>query len=314
MAVWAAAGGAALGALAGGLSTLFKNRGEARAAKIRRDLANDLRDNYGILDPESLIVSFENLPGVQNWTPQTWEAVLQNPSMLEGYADDPRLVDSIYGALGKFEELATQGGFDDADRGNLQAEQMGIAAQERSQRGAIIQQADARGLGREATLAGQLAAQQGAANNYSMQSNRIAQEARARALSALESQAGLADREAGRQFTQAQGIASATDAVNANNARFLNDAGKFNAEAVSQSRRDRFDEDSRQRQQAIDVRTGNADRHLDGARHDLSRGVAAANIEAPNAQGEVNKGENTGKYLEGLGAGGMDLSTKIMGS
>ena len=314
MAGWAAAGSAALGAIAGGFATLFKNRGEDRAAKIRRDLANDLRENYGITDPESLIVSFENLPGVENWTPQTWEAVLQQPSMLEGYADDPRLVDSIYGALGKFEELATQGGFDEADRGNLQAEQMGIAAQERSQRGAIIQQADARGLGREATLAGQLAAQQGAANNYSMQSNRIAQEARARALSALESQADIANREAGRQFTQAQGVASAVDAVNAANARFSNDAGKFNAESVNTARRDRFNEDSKQREQAVTTRTGNADRHLDAARHDLSRGVQAANIELPNAQGEVNKADNTANYITGLGDGGMDLATKFMGT
>jgi hypothetical protein len=107
-------------------------------------------------------------------------------------SEDPELKKRQMAALEQMYQTAMQGGMDPQSRAALLQAQNQNAAAERGARGAIVQNAQARGVGGSgAEFLGTLANQQGSAARNSMAGTQAAGDARTRALQAMyQSQAG----------------------------------------------------------------------------------------------------------------------------
>jgi hypothetical protein len=100
--------------------------------------------------------------------------------------EDPNLKKRQLEALQMMWETAKQGGMDPQAKAALQQAQASSAAAERGARGAIVQNAQARGLGGSGVeLGASLANQQGAATRNSLAGTQAAGDARTRALQAM---------------------------------------------------------------------------------------------------------------------------------
>lgn len=100
--------------------------------------------------------------------------------------EDPRLKRAQMAALEKMYQTAMQGGMDPQARSALMQAQAATAAAERGARGALIQNAQARGMGGSgAEFLGTLANQQGSATRNNLAGTQAAGDARMRALQAM---------------------------------------------------------------------------------------------------------------------------------
>lgn len=135
-------------------------------------------------------------------------------------------------ALNRYQALSTTG-FDAADQMAQQQANAEAARYEQSQRQAIMQNAQMRGMGGSGmTMQAQLAAQQGGADRAQANQTAIAQEARARSLDATDAMAGLGGSLVG-QGMQGQGMQMQGGQMltNANTA-----SSEFNLEKAKQLR------------------------------------------------------------------------------
>lgn len=179
----------------------------------------------------------------QLYNPQTY--VNGGRSQMEGVR--PGVINDAVGqqaqmrALQQMQGIADGGGYTDIERGQIQQAQFQAAQQEKSQRDAVVQQAQMRGMGGGgASLAAQLQAQQSGANRASADATNIATAAQMRALQAMQGagnigqqQQGNALARQGQQFNQAAGRASALDQFN--QANTVRRQGVNNANAAAQT-------------------------------------------------------------------------------
>lgn len=141
------------------------------------------------------------------------------PSAIENIAVNPALQAAQMQALGALQGEAQAGGMTAQDRATQQQSMDATSQQERGQREAILQQAAARNQGGTgASLAAQLANQQGAAQRNAMQGTQQVADSRARAMQAMAGAGGLAGQIRGQQFGEQSNIASAKDLINKFNA------------------------------------------------------------------------------------------------
>jgi hypothetical protein len=147
------------------------------------------------------------------------------PTAYGDIAVDPRLKASQLAQLSALEELRQGGGMNAADRANLARISNEEAAKEQSQRGAIMQGAQARGTGgSNLALMQMLQAQQGAANRQSQRDLDVAGMAQDRALQAGGMASSLAGNMSQQDFNQQAQVAAARDA-----------AAKFNSQQFGQT-------------------------------------------------------------------------------
>ena len=146
-------------------------------------------------------------------TPEEAETYFLEASAQEQVKTDPRLREAQMKALSQLEGVA-DGGLTVGDRGDLQRIQGEMAAAEKGQRDAILQNAQSRGVaGSGMELASQLMAQQGAAGRASQQGFDVAKQAQARALEAMLQSGQLGGNIRGQDFGEQSKLAEARDAI-----------------------------------------------------------------------------------------------------
>ena len=146
-------------------------------------------------------------------------------------------------ALRQMQGIAGAGGYTGLERDQIAQAQMQAAQAEKSQRDAVTQQMQMRGMGGGgADLAARLAAQQGAANQGRADATSIATQAQMRALQAMQGGAQIG----GQQAAQAANRAQAIDAFNQANTNRQQGVNQRNAAgrtaAVNQAQQNRTDQ------------------------------------------------------------------------
>lgn len=185
----------------------------------------------------SMPTTYQNQQWQGDFTPeQLGQVAQQDPTALANITLDPTQRAAQMAALSKYQQLG-QSGYDDTDRAAIAQTMTQSAQQEQSQRGAILQNAQARGMGGSgAELASQLANQQGAANRNSMAGTQIASAGRQRALEALGQGSTLAGNMQQADFARQAQIAQAKDAVSRFNTQNQVDQQQYNNNLVNQAR------------------------------------------------------------------------------
>lgn len=139
---------------------------------------------------------------------------------------DPRLRDAQFGALDQMREIAESGGQTPEDRAFLDQIAREEGARERGSRGAIQQQAAARGAGGSGLeFLGTLGAAQNAATNRNIRDTDVAALAQRRALDAIRGTSDMAGSLRGQEHSEAAQRAQAQDVINRFNAGILSEAG-----------------------------------------------------------------------------------------
>ena len=138
-----------------------------------------------------------------------------SPTELSKIQENPQLLQAQMGALGKLQDITAGGGLSAADRGRIGQIGREEAIAEKGQRGAIMQNAQARGLGGSGLeTASLLNAQQGTANRQANRDIDVENLAQQRALQAIESQGRLSGDIRSQDYTKASNAAQAQDIIN----------------------------------------------------------------------------------------------------
>lgn len=221
-----------LGSLFGALGAASKRRAAEEAARIAREIKDQLLA-AGYVANDAMIIDIASIPNVERWNPATFDAVMQQPSLLANFRRDEGTQQVLQETMDRLGELSVSG-LSGADRGMFQEAQMQAAMQERASREAAVMDAQARsGQAGAQGFAASLLAGQAGANRMATDSREIARIAQQRALEAMAARANLGSGMLDRDFSQAQGIASAQDAVNARNANATDLASKSNTDAAN---------------------------------------------------------------------------------
>lgn len=134
---------------------------------------------------------------------------------LAGVNADPAMVVAQTRALEQMQDIASAGGYTQAERDEMRLGQRNAAQFERSQREAALQQAQARGMGAGgASMMGALAAQQGSANRAADQASQVQIAAQMRALQAMQQSGQMASQARAQGFGESSQRASAADQWN----------------------------------------------------------------------------------------------------
>jgi hypothetical protein len=154
----------------------------------------------------------------------------------DGINVDPSYKASQIAQLNALQQLRDSGGLNAADRANLSRISAEEAAREQSQRGAIMQGAQARGMASNSnSLMALLNANQAATNRMSQRNLDVAGMAQDRALKAGDSAATLAGNMGKADFDRAAQVAGARDAVAKFNAQMGNQGNQFNQQQNMQA-------------------------------------------------------------------------------
>jgi hypothetical protein len=183
----------------------------------------------GLQVPEYQPVSYAGPQEAGDVTAQNAAMERIGPTAYGDIAVDPRLKSAQMAQLSALEELRTGGGMNAADRANLARISSEESAKEQSQRGAIMQGAQARGTGgSNMALMAMLQAQQGGANRQAQRDLDVAGMAQDRALQAGGQASTLAGNMGQQEFNQQAQVAAARDAANKFNAQQFGQTSQFN--------------------------------------------------------------------------------------
>lgn len=197
-------------------------------------------------------------------TPEQAETYLQGESAMNDIETDPRLQQAQYDALGSLQEIGENDGLTSMDRAKLAQIQTQEDTAARGAREAILQNAQARGLGGSGIeLMSQMQNQQDAATRASQRGMDVAALAEQRALDALAQAGQLGGQMQQTQFGQKAQIAGANDAISQFNTANRNQVGMFNTGANNAA-------------QATNLQN--------------KQGIANANTDLSNQQQQHNKG------------------------
>ena len=180
-----------------------------------------VKDYYGDVQTpniEDMKLQLEQLVQQGTISPEQAQTVLQDPSALNNIQTDPALKDAQMSALNSLQDIG-KSGLTDIDRAALSRIQNTTDSAARGKRDAILQNAQARGLGGSGLeLMAQLQNQQDAVSNQSQRDMDVAAQARQRSLDALIQGGSLAGNIQNQSFNQQAQIAGANDAISKFNA------------------------------------------------------------------------------------------------
>jgi len=148
-----------------------------------------------------------------------------SPTELKQIQENPQLLQAQMGALDKLGEITAGGGLSAADRGRIGQIGREEAIAEKGQRAALMQNAQARGLGGSGLeLSSLLGAQQAGANRAANRDIDVENLAQQRALQAIQAQGNLAGNIRGQDYDKAAQAAQAQDIINRFNTGGQNEA------------------------------------------------------------------------------------------
>lgn len=160
----------------------------------------------------------------------------QAPSEYNKIATDPAYKESQQQQIAALRNLAANGGRNAASDANLAQIQQSENANARGQRDAILQNAQARGMGGSgASLLAQLSASQNATNNQSMQDLNVRGQDQNNALQAGMGAANLSSNMQNNDWNQQASKAQANDAINRYNSGQQTANSQFNAGVGNQA-------------------------------------------------------------------------------
>lgn len=192
----------------------------------------DKLSNISLPRSEDLSYQIQQLVEQGVITPEDAKTALAGRSELDDVTTDPRLKEAQMGALSQLQDIGSSGGMTLADKSNLNQISVDEATKAKGQRDAIIQNAQARGLGGSGLdLMAQLQNEQSAASNKSSRDLSVAGTAQQRALDALMQEGTLAGNIQNQQFSQGATKANANDAISKFNTQNQNATNLANTQA-----------------------------------------------------------------------------------
>lgn len=196
-------------------------------------------------------------------TPEDAQAALVGDSAMSGITLDPKLKENQMAALSQLSGIVEGGGLSDPDRAALMKLNNEEDTHARGAREAILQNAQARGVGGSGLeIMAELQNAQDAAGRASMRGTDVAADARNRALQAIMEQGNLSGQIANQEFGQKAQVAGAQDAI-----------AKFNA----------------QNQQGINLANTQAHNSAQEANLASKQNISNQNVGLNNQQQEYNK-------------------------
>lgn len=165
-------------------------------------------------------------------TPEDAQAALAGESDMNGITLDPKLKENQMAALTQLMDIGESGGMTLQDKANLAKISTEEMAQQKGQRDAILQNAQARGVGGSGLeLMSQLQNQQSSATRQSQRDLDVAAQAQNRALEALMKGGEMSGQMADQSFNQQAQKAGANDAISKFNAQNQQQINMFNTGA-----------------------------------------------------------------------------------
>lgn len=212
----AGAGTASLFDVAGGFAGQAAGAGDRGEARNQTIIANQMLQEIKNAPDISKPLILEKYKQAGLLTPEMEQAIKTDPSALAQIGTDQQSLDAQRSALQQMQQRA-QGGLTAADRAALAQTNLQTQADTEAKRQQILQQAQAQmgGAGQTGrTLAAQLMAAQGGANQQAANSNQIAQMSSQNALQAAAMSGQLGGQLNQQQFNQAAQKAAAADEMN----------------------------------------------------------------------------------------------------
>ena len=195
---------------------------------------------------QDLIAGLERRAPDQTWAnvdPERWAAAQETDDYQLGESSgqsveaDPEAIAAERAALEQLQQMASQGGYTAADRARIREGQRSAGAYAGAQRGAIENQARARGMGGSGMeLASLLGASQGGANMNAASTDAATRAGEARAFDALQMSGQLGSQMRGESFGEGTYRAEAHDARDVYNNEFLRQRAARNADREQQAR------------------------------------------------------------------------------
>jgi hypothetical protein len=233
--------------------------------KKRRELLEEIEGLYGEIPVELL--------------PKEEQVVDMGPTAFEEVSEDPALREQQLASMQAFREMYEAGGLDAGARADLAEAQAATAQQERAQRGAILNEAQARGAGNgNATLLAQFAAQQGSAQRAGMEGMRAAGDAQQRAFQALHAAGSLAGDVRGQDYGVSSDKARARDLVAERNSRNRQDVYGRNVDRDFQAQQGTIDNRFRRAHGQAGAKGSQADMYGDNAQRKRNIGYNAGRV------------------------------------
>lgn len=187
--------------------------------QIAKLLAMENIKDYSSLDPNSL---------------KDMQSARLGPSDFNNLKIDPSTRQAQLSALGQMGDIADHRGLDDQARSAMFESQRDSAANEQAQRGALMNDLQARGMGGSgAAISGLLANEQGGANRDATAAHYAAANAQGRALAALGTYGEMAAGLHHQDYNEAAQRAGANDTFALDNANFQQQANTFNAQQTN---------------------------------------------------------------------------------
>lgn len=225
-----------------------------------------MEDNFSDLstpNPADMQLQLEQLVQQGSLSPEQAQTIMLGQSSMNDVSADPQARQAQMEALAQLSDITNSGGLTAIDKAKMNEIFTDEDTKARGAREAIIQNAQARGMGGSGLdIAAQLQNQQESANRANTRGLDVAAQAQQRALDALAQQGQLGTQVAGQTFDQGAAKATAADAI-----------AKFNAQNQQQQ-----------------VNTNTAARN-DAAAKNLAakQAVADTNTGTRNAQQQYNK-------------------------
>lgn len=165
-------------------------------------------------------------------TPEEAIMKMQEDTKLAGITVPQVLLDAQRNALSSIQKIANEGGLTAIDKAQLNDIQTQQAARSAAEQGAIIDNAQQRGVsGSGLEMAARLNSQQGAANTAATSGMTVAANAQARALQAIKDSASMASTQRDQDYAEKAKAAAAQDAINNFNTSFANQTSAANTAA-----------------------------------------------------------------------------------
>lgn len=162
-------------------------------------------------------------------TPEEFNNQLQEQTALSGIQIPPAILAAQQNALSQIQQIANEGGLTAIDKAKLNDIQSQQANRSAAEQGAIIQNAQQRGVsGSGLEMGARLISQQGTANQAAADGLTVAANAQQRALEAIKAGATQANAMNDQSYNQQAQEAKAKDAINAFNTGLTNSANSAN--------------------------------------------------------------------------------------
>lgn len=232
--------GAGVSGIAGVVGNIAGAGDRAKAQQAQTDALNRWLAIH-LPDPAQQQIELQRYQQTGQFSPQLQQTFQQQQTELNNINVDPATRNAQMAALSRLSDIGSSNGMDAQAKYDTQQSVDRSNSNEAGQRGAILQNFAARGVGGSgAELAADLQASQGDANQQATAGLQASATAQKRALDALSSGATLAGTVRSADYNQAANAASAQDIINNFNAKnsqavagantaATNDAGLYNA-------------------------------------------------------------------------------------